>query len=345
MKKILVPLTICAALVLVVTSGCVQPAGKAAKPAVAAEKPVLPAQPEKETAKPEKPVILKLKLAPQDTTTYRVVTEAEKSVKFEGSMPTKTNIRGGKTGNTIDITFTQQIESVDNKGNAIANITFKKLKYLAKSKDTVTLDFDSSRAEDQKRPMNELIGRSYKIALTPAGRVLRIIDANELPVNPEASSAERIAFTMLFDPNSIKERHTIDALPADKKELRVGDTWSRMRPLSFGLMGSKTYERTYTLKDVKEANGRQIAEVEMSGVAELKTDTNQTGSFHDMFDTIETYSGHLEFDVTSGKAENYSEKLNSEWTVVRPEEEAKAGKEPYAMIMGMKLSWSMERVE
>ena len=342
MKKILVPLTICAALVLIVTSGCVQPAGKAAKPAVTTEKP---AQPGKEAAKPEKPIMLKLKFTPQETTTYRVVTEAEKSVKFEGSMPTKTNIKGGKTGNTIDITFTQRIESVDNKGNAIANITFKKLKYLAKSKDTVTLDFDSSRAEDQKKPMNDLIGRSYKIALTPAGQVSRIIDANEPPVNPEASIAEKIAFTMLLDPNSIKERHVIDALPADKKELHVGDTWSRTRPLSFGLMGSKTYERTYTLKDVREANGRQIAEVEMSGAAELKTDPNQTGSFHDMFDAIETYSGHLELDVTSGKVENCSEKLNSEWTAVQPDEEVKEGKKPIVMIMGTTLSWTTERVE
>jgi len=350
MTKIIALLTISVVFLLLATGGCAVPAAKVTGPQVVTEKPVPPAQPEKETAKPaaepEKPVTLMLKFKPGDLTTCKAVTEAEKSIKFEGSVPTQTDFKGGKTGRKIDIIFTQQIQSVDNNGNAVANITFKELKYLAKSKDDVTLDFDSSRAADQNNPLEQLIGRSYKIELTPTGQVSKIIDANNVPVNPKASFAESVAFTILFDPNSIKERHTIGAVPAaDKKLLHTCDTWTSTRALSFGMMGSKTYERTYTLKDVRDVNGRQIADVEMSGAAELKADTNGTSGPPGMVDTMETYAGHLEFDLTAGKVKSYSEKLHSEWTVVQPEEEVKEGKEPIVMIMGTTLSWTMEKID
>jgi hypothetical protein len=348
MKKILIPLTISVMFLLFATGGCVQPAAKVAGPQAVTEKPALPAEAKKETAKPEKPVTLMLKFKPGDSATYRSITEAEKSIKFEGSTPATTSFKGGKTGNKIDITYTQQIKSVDNKGNAVANITFKQLKYLAKSKDTVTLDFDSSRKEDQNSPLYELIGRTYKIELTPAGQVSRVIDVNLTPVNPKASYAEKVAFTMLFDPNSIKERHAIDTLPsADKKVLHTGDTWSSTRKVSFGLMGSKTYERTYKLKEVRDINNRQTAEVEMSGAAELKADANgqPTSGLSNMFDTTETYAGQFEFDSTNSSVKSYSEKLYSEWTAIQPEEEVKEGKEPIVMIMSAKLSWNIEKID
>jgi hypothetical protein len=152
----------------------------------------------------------------------------------------------------------------------------------------------------------------------------------------------------LFNPASIKERHTIAALPAaDKSQLRIGDTWSSSRTLSFGLTGPKSYERIYKLKEINKTNDRQIAEVEMSGAEQLKPDSNEqpADSFTSMFDTTETYAGHLDFDLSAGKVKSYSEKLNSEWIAIQPEEEVKEGEEPIVMIMGIKLLWSVEKLD
>ena len=104
---------------------------------------------------------LALKFTPKDSTTYNVTIERERGIIWGGPSSSKPKgFTGGHTGNRIEMTFTRRIQSVDNEGNAVAEITIKGLRYLAKAKDSIVLDFDSSREKDQNSPLAKLIGQS-----------------------------------------------------------------------------------------------------------------------------------------------------------------------------------------
>ena len=80
------------------------------------------AKPEPEPQMPEA-VTLALKFTPQDSTTYRLTTEKQQTLKFEGSLTANADFKGGHNSNKMEMTFTQQIQSIDDSGNAVAKIT------------------------------------------------------------------------------------------------------------------------------------------------------------------------------------------------------------------------------
>ena len=334
---------------LLLKAGCVHPTEETAKTKVAPEETI------KTKAEPEeqKPTVqLALKFTPQDSTTYKVTTEAQKSVKWEGSLPSKAaGLTGGHTGRRIEMTLIQRIQSVDDKGNAIAEITIKELKYLAKEKDYITLDFDSSREKDQDSPLARLIGQSYIIEITPAGQVSNVIDVSQAQSAVKGiSQAHKTALTLL-SANVIKERHTISALPlSDKNELRKGEDWSSTKFYNFGMMGSKSYERIYTLKEIEETDNRRIAVVEMNAVPSTERakelyKEQATGVFSKLFDNTETYTGQLKLDLAAGKVEEYFEKLQSEWVIVLTPAGQGDDKEPIVSIMAATHLYSIEKLD
>jgi len=265
---------------LLLTAGCAPLVKETAKPEVKPEeeipkvvveevKPEVKPEEEKpkvvvEEVKPEvepeaeKPAIeLVLKFAPQDSTTYKFTQEALRSIKWEGPPLNDAAFKGGRTSSRIEIIFTRQIQSTDDKGNAVAKITIEDLKYLSIVRDNPVLDFDSSRAKDRNSPLAKLIGQSYTIEITPACRVAKVIDVSQAQAVVKGSSSANKTALALLSPNAIKERHTIPAMPAaDKNQLRTGDNWSSIKSFSFGLMGAKSYERIYTLKEVKDTDNR-----------------------------------------------------------------------------------------
>ncbi len=139
---------------------------------------------------------LALKFSPADSTTYRVALENDKSVQWEGGASKPEGFQGGHTGNKMEITFAQQIQRVDDQGNATARITIKALKYLVTIKNNVTLDFDSSRQEDRSNPLSQLIGQSYTIEITPSGEVSKVPDTGDALAAVKGDSA---ATTWLSD--------------------------------------------------------------------------------------------------------------------------------------------------
>ena len=68
-------------------------------------------------------------------------------------------------------------------------------------------------------------------------------------------------------------------------------------------------------------------------------------AFSDMFDTTQTYTGLLEMDLSSGKAQKYSEELRSQWLMIDPQAEQKGAKEPDAVEMSVVRSYNLERVD
>ncbi|MBL7185683.1 MAG: hypothetical protein ISS70_05105 [Phycisphaerae bacterium] len=292
---------------------------------------------------------LVLKFSPADSTTYRVALETDKSVQWEGGASKPKGFQGGHTGNKMEMTFARRIQSVDDQGNATARITIKALKYLATIKNNVTLDFDSSREEDRSNPLNKLIGQSYTIEITPSGEVSKVADTSDALAAVKGDSAANNVAVRLLSADAIKEQHTIRALPAvGKNQLRKGDNWSSMKKVSFDLMGTKSYEKVYTLKEITNVGNRRIAVAEMEAVASAENakqlhKEQATGSFSKMFDNTETYTGELRLNLTEGKVEKCRERLLVEWFIVNPN--PKADEPPAALRMAATRLHSIERID
>ena len=303
-----------------------------------------------ESEEQEPPVKLALKFAPADSTTYKVTIEAQKSIKWEGPLPSKPSaFKGGHTGNKIETTFTQQVEFTDGKGNAVVKVTIKGLKYLQKVKDNILLDFDSTREKDQSSPLSKLIGQSYTIEMTASGQVSKVTDASDAQAAVRGSSSAHQTAVKLLSENVIKERHAIPALPpADKDQLRTGDKWSSLTSFSFDMMGSKSYEKIYTLEEVKDTDARRIAIARMNAIPSSEQakelHKEQASSFFSkMFDNTETYTGQLKLDLTDGEVEECREELLTEWLIVDPN--PKDEERPAALRMTATRLYSIEKID
>ena len=333
--------------VLLLTAGCTKHAEEPAQTEVEPQKTAA-AQVESEEQRPA--VKLALKFTPADMTTYRVITENDKSVDWQGPHPTKPKgFTGGHTGNKIEMTFTQQIQSTDDKGNAVVRITIRQLKYLTTIKNEIITDFDSTSEKDKDNPLSKLIGQSYTIEMTPSGQVSRLIDANDARAAVGSTPAAGKTAANLLSLKSITQRHTIPTLPdAGKNQLREGENWSSIENFSFDMMGSKSYERIYTLEEIKKVNNRRIAIARMQAVpsAEKAKELHKEESaafFANFSDNIETYTGELKLDLTNGKIEECHEKLTTEWVIVDPN--PKDSEQPAALKMAAVRSYSIEKID
>ena len=326
--------TICG---LLIVAGCAGPSKEA--------EPV-----EIEPVQQEAPIDLVLKFTPQEITTYRLARENDRSVEWEGPAESRPKgFTGGHSGNRMEMTFTQKIQSVEDNGNAIAQITIKALKYLTRVKSNVTLDFDSSKEEDSSNPLGELIGQSYMVELTPFGDVSKVVDARDArSAVAGATSGHKLAINLLSD-EAIKDRHTISALPdANDHLIHIGESWSRIKSFTFDLMGAKTFEKIYTLDEVRNIRDHRIAIARMEAVpsaAQAKELYKEqvTSSFSQMFDNTEKYTGELQLDLTDGKVVSCHEEMLIEWFIVDPN--PKDDERPAALRMGTSRLASIERID
>ncbi len=297
-------------------------------------------------------VKLALKFTPEDLTTYKVTTETEQSVIWEGPETNRPkSFIGGHSGNRIEMNFTRRIQSVDDQGKAVAEITIKRLKYLTKVRDNIVLDFDSSREKDQNNPLGKLIGQSYTIEITPSGEVSKVIDVSGARTAVEGSASGNQRAVQLLSTKVINEQHSIPALPGSQEnQLQTGGNWSNIKTFSFGPLGSKSYERIYELKEIKDADERRTAIVEMSVVPSsekaMEMHKEQAiGFFSQMFDNpVEIYTGQLKFNLTAGKIEQYSEEFRSEWVAV-DQFTSKENEEPDTLRMGAIRLYRFERID
>jgi hypothetical protein len=349
MKEIRI-FTLAAGLVLstlLSTAGCNKPAEKPAQTKIETQK-TNTAKIESEEQKPT--IKLALKFVPGDSTSYRQITENDKSVEWKSSSPDKPKgFTGGHTGNKIETTFTQQIQSIDDKGNAVVKIIIRQLKYLTKIKNEIVTDFDSSREKDKDNPLNKLIGQSYTIEMTASGQVSRLIDANDARAAVGKVSAANMTAANLLSPKAITDRHTIRTLPdADKNQLSAGENWSSIETFSFDMMGSKSYEKIYTLEEIREMDNRRIAIARMQAVpsaeyAKELYEEQSASSLANFSDNTETYTGELKLDLTNGKIEECREKLITEWVIVDPN--PKENELPSALKMAAVRSYSIEKID
>jgi hypothetical protein len=157
----------------------------------------------------------------------------------------------------------------------------------------------------------------------------------------------------ILSPESIKERHSVLILPPKGHEqLKPGDKWSKIKTFSFGLMGLKSYEKIFTLKEIRNAGGHQIAVVTMNAIPSSEVE----GKFHDqqaganfpkMFDTNDIYAGIGEVDLTAGCVENYSENLHASWIAAMPPNPGQSAdaNEPVVLRMTATRDYKIEKIK
>jgi hypothetical protein len=334
---------------LILAAGCaVTPPDTEVSTAAPVEPTPQPPQPPAPPQPPEPEVAdLILKFEPGDATTYRLITEGKRNVTYEGSLANDPAFKGGDTGDKVEMTFSQLIESLNDRGNAVAKITIKELKYQAQVKSDTVLDFDSSREQDQNNALAKLVGQSYTIELTPTGQVTKVIDSKQAQaaVKPDATARR------LLESNTIKQRHSVPSLPAaGKNKVRLNGHWSRIKTVDFGMMGAKSYEKIYVLKEIKHQDGGSSAVVEMNAIPTAETadglhQEQPASAFSKMFDNVEEYTGQLTLDLSAGKVLQYVEKMNSEWLVVDPMAGQQPNKKPDSLRMGAVSLYRIEKVD
>ncbi|MCD6394018.1 MAG: hypothetical protein J7M40_10985 [Planctomycetes bacterium] len=293
---------------------------------------------------------LTLNFAPEDTTTYKVSTQMIKDFRFEQPSLTPPKIKDEQSGTTVDITFEQKIDKVQSDGTALATVTVKGIAYVAKDKDTVKFDFDSTRQADKGKPFAKAIGQSYTIKISPAG-VAEAVDARDARNSVTAGYEGKVA-KALFSDDRIKKRHSILALPdIAKSTLRAGSSWSRIVGSPPGLLTPKSFEKTYTLESVEGPKGNRVATVLMNAVesAEPAPDAGKQaagmGIFANMFDATETYTGKMVLELGTGKVLQYNEKLVATYLAAEEPRGGSGGKGPDTLTMRLTQSTSMEIVE
>ncbi|MGA2916700.1 MAG: hypothetical protein ABSE89_11810 [Sedimentisphaerales bacterium] len=333
-------------LILSIFAGCVQNKAKEAKETKLAPEAKKEAKLTLPKGGKDK---MMLRFSPQQETNYKVVSESTKDYSF-----VQPSINKSKERHTVwrtEMVFAQKIESVDRQGNATADITIKKLKYLSQDPEGKMLDFDSAAESGKKDALFVIIGQSYKIKITPDGKV-EVIDAKAAreAVKGE-SSAAKIAGRLLSD-DEIIGRHQVLALnDAGKNPAKKGDKWSTVAASPAGMLRPKTFEKVYTLTDIKKGNGSNIATVTMEGspsskhIPEGSEKESVTSFFANMFDEKDNYNGKMVLNLTAGEIENYQELLKVEWLAVEPLKEKESDKTPDQLTMGFTNLYSIEKTE
>jgi hypothetical protein len=155
--------------------------------------------------------------------------------------------------------------------------------------------------------------------------------------------------TEIVLPDSIMERHSTMQLPKQGQEiLKPGGKWSSIKTFMFGKMGLKSYEKIYTLKELRN-DGREIAVIDMNAIPTSEVEPKFAGKKAEegasqKFDSKELYTGAGEFDVKAGRIENYHENLQATWTVVLPGKQGDAS-EPVVLNMSAERGYSIERIK
>ncbi len=307
----------------------------------------------KSSAQPPKqsngPVKIALKSTVGELDKYKITTLARRTTKWQGPVPEKAAFDENRSEERVEMAVTRRVQTVDANGIATAQVSIDGLKCFFTSKGQTTLDFDSTRDSDSKNPLIQLIGRTYMIEFNPQN-IVSFVD--ELPPvttlmkGDTVSDKEGIEMVM---PESIIERHSTMQLPKQGQEtLKPRGKWSVIKTFMFGKMGIKSYEKIYTLKELRN-DGREIAVIDMNAIPTSEVEPQFAGKKAEAgasqkFDSKETYTGAGEFDVNAGRIENYHETLQATWTVALPAKQGDTS-EPVVLNMSAERGYGIERIK
>jgi hypothetical protein len=297
--------------------------------------------------------MVKIALKPSigETATYKIMTQARRTTKWQGPVPDKSNFGDNFNEERLEMVFTRQVQTVDpESGGAVAKITIDELKCVFSTKSSTSVDFDSSRKADVKNPLMKLIGQTYLVEFNPSNSVTAIdqFPAVIKDLNDGTPSGQAGKDIMLYE--IVKERHSIFQLPPKGKEMmKPGDKWTQIRTFPFGKMGLKSYEKIYTLEKVRDAGGRKIAVIDMNAIPTSEVEPKYRSMQAEagtpkLFDTNDSYTGGGEIDLKMGRIENYHEDFRTSWFVALPSKQNDTT-EPVVLSMFAARDYSIERVK
>ncbi len=275
---------------------------------------------------------LSLKFSSGSTTAYKSTTEVTKLFRFE--QPNLDKLKEEQTKTMIEMDFTQTIQSVDAGGNATAQITINNLRVDVINKNESQLSFDSQNESNKDAPLAKLLGKSYTIQVTPAGRVKALDTKDAMAV--VTAAYEKKFIKNLLGSKAIADRHQITALPEDSTDdLSVESTWSKVVPSPPGLLAPKSYEKTYTLTAIDAVVATvQMTAAESAAPAAGGTQTaGSMGMFAKMFDNKDDYTGTLKIDLVTGEVIASDETLISTYTAQEMPENGDPEKGPDVLTM------------
>jgi hypothetical protein len=279
--------------------------------------------------------------------TYRSIIDAQKSVGWIGPESAKpAGYADGYSGNRLDMTFEQRVEQVQDNGNAILAITIKGLKSRNMVQGRPAFEFDSDKPEDQDNPLAALIGKSYRLEMSPKGQVVALLDMEPVRKAVKPGSPAYGVATKLTSDEILRDQHEIPPLAALKESpVRPGQSWSDLKSFSFGTMGDKSFERVYTLR----MGDGQTAVVEMKGIlsAAMAEESHKRQNAvlpPGLFDNTQKYEGRLVLDV-GGRVREYGEEMLAEWVIADPAAMQDTDAQPRALKMGAKRLHRLELVE
>ena len=277
-----------------------------------------------------------------DVSTYRSGYETKQSVELD--MAQETPNKDKHNTKKVEVTFTQEIQSVNDDSSAVAKITLMDISILTKDSDVVSFSFDSSKQEDQKRSLNALIGKSYTINISSDGKVTPS-DVMAIRSVKFTGSERNVAKNLLSDLEIIS-RHEIHLPGKDIATVKEGEGWSKIVWSHPKIMARKSFEKTYVLDSVTG----NIANVTMTAYETDKSAEGVApkgsgfGFMAGMFDRQEKYSGEMKIDLDTGKVVKWNETCIADYIVTDKTSKNDKG-EPASLKMGLTHSISLEKID
>jgi hypothetical protein len=275
---------------------------------------------------------LSLTFVPQETAVYKSTTDVIKDYRFE--QPVLGKLTEQQTKNTVVMEYTQDVQRVDESGNATLKITIDQLSVEAINKNEPQLSFDSRNEADKNAPLAKLIGQSYTIRMTPLGKV-EVLETQGANAAVTGAYEKKVAQSIL-DPKSIIGRHEIPGMPSEPAtKLKAKRSWKHVVPSPPGLLSPKSYEKVYTVTDVKD----NIAQIQMVGTESAQSATGGLpsaggmGAFAKMFDNTDDYTGSMQIHTATGQVVNLEETLISTYLAQEMPENGDPAKGPDTLLM------------
>lgn len=293
---------------------------------------------------------LSKKFKPNAVVTYRLVSTSTQTVEWEGQTPEKEEFQPTENVTKVDITFTEEIQSVDEEGNGLVKVTVNALKYSEVIKNKKTVEFDSATNADPENALAKMLGQSYIIKLAPWREVVGVVETRDIQRATRSPSSYGRAATALLSVKAIEDRHGFVDLPREKHAFQAGSTWQSHKTFDFGLLGVQSFDRVYQVNSLDKTDSEMVASVDMSSspagksVEEFKQETEMQ-AFQKAFNSSGTYNGKLLFNVTEGLVQSYKENLEAEWTILDPSAKENDAEGPVALRMAASRSMSIDRVE
>lgn len=305
-----------------------------------------PQAPATTPAAPAEPSASRLTLAYEvgQAATYRLSSEAIRSVRFEGIRPDNKTLGAfdsAMTGRLSDVTWAQTVQAVDPNGQALIWVKILSLTYTGYRMGEMVVDYDSARAQNDPTAMEDLIGLVYHVRVDVKGQVVDVVGEKEAQARLDENKAHFANARRLLTEETIRARHTIKPLNAAPDEVITKATWTSPESFVFGRMGGKAFEKTYECQPAEKDSA--LVEITLSGFGSVDNSVSGVEAPGMPFTSEDQLTGTLTLDTRTGQVKAYQESLEVNWSFVDPASVNEA--EPRAGHMTAKQAFLLERKE